>query len=80
VTTTLADIKRATGLEVLDHLELEVAIPVLGGVQAQGDLIVIPLAVTGDEVGVVPWARWLTTLQYRQELTAAARMLDGSAA
>jgi hypothetical protein len=57
-TTTLADIKRETGLEMLDHLEVEVAIPVLAGVQAQGDLIVVPLALLDDEVTVVPWARW----------------------
>lgn len=57
-TTTLADIKRETGIGVLDHLEVEVAIPVLHGVQAQGDLIVVPLALVDDEVTVVPWARW----------------------
>jgi len=71
-TTTLADIKRETGLEVLDHLEIEVAIPVLGGVQAQGDLIVIPLALVEDEVSVVAWARWRSVPRAGIELLRGA--------
>jgi len=42
--TTLADLTRRSGLDVLDHLEREVAIPVVDGLQAQGDLIVVPYA------------------------------------
>ncbi len=42
--TTLADLSRRSGLDVLDHLEREVAIPVVDGLQAQGDLIVVPYA------------------------------------
>ena len=42
--TTLADLTRSSGLDVLDHLEREVAIPVVDGLQAQGDLIVVPYA------------------------------------
>jgi len=53
----LAQLLDRTGLTVLDHLELQVAIPVIDGLQAQGDLIVIPRAlvpvVTEDS-----WARW----------------------
>ncbi|MGI5165737.1 hypothetical protein ACQEU3_15390 [Spirillospora sp. CA-253888] len=45
MTVTLADLTRRTGLDVLDHLERDAAVPVLDGMQAQGDLIVIPLHV-----------------------------------
>lgn len=39
---TLADLCDAAGVEVLDHLDLQVTIPVLTGLQAQGDVAVIP--------------------------------------
>jgi hypothetical protein len=39
---TLAEVTEATGFEVLEHLEAEAQIPVLAGLQAQGDLIVVP--------------------------------------
>ena len=39
----LAELLDRYGLDVLDHLEREVTIPVVDGLQAQGDLIVIPL-------------------------------------
>lgn len=39
---TLADLADQTGLDVQDHLERQTAIPVTSGLQAQGDLIVIP--------------------------------------
>lgn len=42
MTVTLADLSHRTGLAVLDHLEREVTIPVIDGLQAQGDLIVVP--------------------------------------
>ncbi|QIS08697.1 hypothetical protein [Nocardia arthritidis] len=41
---TLAELTARTGVEVLDHLEREVLVPVVAGLQAQGDLIVVPLA------------------------------------
>jgi hypothetical protein len=41
---TLADLTGRTGFDVLGHLEREVTIPVTDGLQAQGDLIVVPLA------------------------------------
>ncbi|GAA3027968.1 hypothetical protein [Actinokineospora globicatena] len=47
-----------TGLSVLDHLEREVTIPVLDGIQAQGDLIVIPAAIVGAAIDSAP-ARWV---------------------
>jgi hypothetical protein len=55
---TLASLSRRTGLAVLDHLEPSVSIPVIDGLQAQGDLIVIPLSVVATEVRPVspdPW-------------------------
>ncbi|MGW3346728.1 hypothetical protein ACWDA3_25730 [Nonomuraea rubra] len=53
---TLAELTSRTGLTVLDHLEQSVRIPVLDGLQAQGDLIVIPMS----ELAVTVWgdARW----------------------
>ena len=44
MTITLGDLTARTGLTVLDHLEREMTIPVIDGLQAQGDLLVIPLA------------------------------------
>ncbi|WP_234380035.1 hypothetical protein [Streptomyces sp. CMB-StM0423] len=54
---TLADLTARTGLDVLAHLEREVTIPVVAGLQAQGDLIVVPLALL-DDVTVPPHTRW----------------------
>lgn len=39
---TLNDIEQLAGIDVLDHLDRQVDVPVIGGPQAQGDLIVIP--------------------------------------
>lgn len=41
---TLAEITAAHKFEVLEHLEAEAQVPVLGGLQAQGDLFIIPKA------------------------------------
>jgi hypothetical protein len=49
-TRTLADLTARTGLEVLDHLERELTTPVTDGIQAQGDLIVIPFALVEHAV------------------------------
>ena len=54
---TLADLTARTGLDVLDYLDQSVSIPVIAGPQAQGDLIVIPLTVLGDEVTTTEWSR-----------------------
>ncbi|KAA2261584.1 hypothetical protein F0L68_16015 [Solihabitans fulvus] len=53
----LAELLDRTGLDVLDHLERQVAVPVVDGVQAQGDLIVIPLAMLGTVTmwSPTPW-------------------------
>ncbi|QKG24223.1 hypothetical protein [Actinomadura verrucosospora] len=40
---TLASLSLQTGVSVLDHLERSMRIPVVDGLQAQGDLIVVPL-------------------------------------
>lgn len=40
-----------TGLDVLDHLDRQVTVPVVDGLQAQGDLLVLPLA-------LLDWTSW----------------------
>lgn len=40
--TTLAELCDHAGVDVLDHLDRQVTIPVVAGLQAQGDVIVIP--------------------------------------
>ncbi|WP_157430122.1 hypothetical protein [Actinomadura oligospora] len=58
MTMTLSDLTRQTGLDVLDHLEMDVAIPVLAGPQAQGDLLIVPFDDLAGAVTVPEWARW----------------------
>lgn len=48
MTITLEELIGMSGLDVLEHLEREAAIPVVDGVQAQGDLIVIPAAMLAN--------------------------------
>ncbi|WP_328612492.1 hypothetical protein OHS18_24130 [Amycolatopsis sp. NBC_00355] len=43
----LAELLDHTGLDVLGHLDRQVAVPVIDGLQAQGDLIVVPAEMTG---------------------------------
>ncbi|MBO2464871.1 hypothetical protein [Actinomadura violacea] len=47
---TLASLSLQTGVSVLDHLERSMRIPVVDGLQAQGDLIVIPLRLVARAV------------------------------
>jgi hypothetical protein len=54
----LEELLDTTGLEVLDHLELQLVVPVIDGLQAQGDLIVVP-AVMVPTVRLWPGATWL---------------------
>lgn len=56
-TTTLAELTQMSGLDVLDHLEMQAAIPVINGLQAQGDLIIIPAA-TIEEVTIHSHRHW----------------------
>lgn len=59
MTVTLADLSHRTGLAVLDHLEREVTIPVIDGLQAQGDLIVVPHHLVTRAVSLSSWfADW----------------------
>lgn len=73
MTMTLADLTTRTGLDVLDHLERQVTVPVVDGLQAQGDLIVIPYADLEPRVAVSAYARW-------QDVPAAGIELLRSAA
>ncbi|MEV6521466.1 hypothetical protein AB0M43_05890 [Longispora sp. NPDC051575] len=53
----LADILDRSGLDVLGHLERALTVPVIDGLQAQGDLIVVPAPMLGT-VGVHSFASW----------------------
>lgn len=55
---TLADLTGTTGLPVDAHLVLDLVIPVDDRLQAQGDLVVVPLAELAGQVRVRPGARW----------------------
>jgi hypothetical protein len=57
MTMNLAEILDSAELSVLDHLELQVAVPVLDGPQAQGDLIVVPMAMV-PVVTTHSWTSW----------------------
>lgn len=48
--TTLGKLAEATGFEVLEHLEAEAEVPVLSGLQAQGDLFIVPIEVGTDTI------------------------------
>ncbi|MDJ0417941.1 hypothetical protein [Rhodococcus opacus] len=56
-TMTLSALTALTGLDVFDYLAQEVSIPVVDGLQAQGDLIVIPYSLLADIVTSAPWTR-----------------------
>jgi hypothetical protein len=58
MTVNLASLSHRTGLAVLDHLEQQVTIPVIDGLQAQGDLLVVPLRLVAAAVAVEASARW----------------------
>ncbi|KAA0023612.1 hypothetical protein [Antrihabitans cavernicola] len=72
-TLTLADLTARSGLDVLDHLDKEVTIPIIDGMQAQGDLIVIPRALVADSVQTYP-------AQWQQKIPTAGLELLRSAA
>ncbi|WP_132126437.1 hypothetical protein [Actinocrispum wychmicini] len=54
----LAELLDRTGLDVLDHLERQVAVPVIDGLQAQGDLIVIPFDMIKSVTLSDGWGIW----------------------
>jgi hypothetical protein len=53
----LAELLDRNDLDILEHLERQVTVPVLDGPQAQGDLIVLPLAMV-RVVSVWQGATW----------------------
>ncbi|MDJ0395653.1 hypothetical protein QMK17_20230 [Rhodococcus sp. G-MC3] len=53
---TLSDLTALSGLDVLDHLDQQVSVPVVDGPQAQGDLIVVPHEVLVDVVKIERWS------------------------
>lgn len=55
---TLADLTGTSGLPVEAHLVLDLVIPINDGLQAQGDLVVVPLAELAGQVSVPATARW----------------------
>jgi hypothetical protein len=59
MTKTLADLTGATGLPVDPHLVQDLVIPVIDGIQAQGDLLVVPHVEVADQVRVHATATWL---------------------
>ena len=54
---TLSTLSDLSGLAVLDHLDRSVSIPVIDGLQAQGDLIVVPHRLLAGAVTTGPWTR-----------------------
>jgi len=46
-TTTLGELTSKHGFDVLEHLEAEASVPVHKGLQAQGDLFIVPVS-SGD--------------------------------
>lgn len=63
----LAELLDRTSLDVLDHLERDLTIPVIDGPQAQGDLIVLPLPMIGT-VHPHGYAHWLPVPPHGVEL------------
>jgi hypothetical protein len=53
----LAELLDRHCLDVLDHLDREITVPVIDGLQAQGDLIVIPMGML-NVVKVSEWPSW----------------------
>jgi hypothetical protein len=51
----LAELLDRTGLDVLAHLDRQVDVPVIDGLQAQGDLIVVPAEMAGAAHGDGGW-------------------------
>ena len=70
---TLVDLTGATGLPVDVHLVLDLVIPVNDGMQAQGDLLVVPLDEVTGKVAVRAGAAW------REVPTEGVELLRGGA-
>jgi len=55
---SLRELSELSSIPVFDYLDMEMEIPVIDGLQAQGDLIVIPLMHAAG-VTIPSYARWL---------------------
>lgn len=53
-TLTIADAINRHGVDVLDHLDRTATIPVLTGLQMQGDLAVVPMVRAGHTTATTP--------------------------
>ena len=71
-TMTLSALTTLTGLDVFDYLDQEVSVPVIDGMQAQGDLIVVPHILLADSVRTVSWSRYVHVPLSGIELRSAA--------
>ncbi|MFE7423844.1 hypothetical protein [Rhodococcus sp. NPDC057529] len=69
---TLSDLTALTGLDVFDYLDQEVSVPVIDGMQAQGDLLVIPYPIVAEGVTPGPWTRSENVLLSGVELLRSA--------
>ncbi len=69
---TLSTLTDISGLDVLDHLDRSVSIPVVDGLQAQGDLIVVPHRLLVGAVSTFPWTRSLSVPASGVELLRSA--------
>lgn len=54
MTITISDAIARTGVEVLDHLDRSAEVPVVSGLQRQGDVIVVPHAAGQDKGTQIP--------------------------
>lgn len=54
---TLSTLTAMTGLDVFDYLDREVSVPVIDGMQAQGDLIVVPYPILAQTISFSPRTR-----------------------
>ncbi|MEY9214688.1 hypothetical protein [Thermobifida halotolerans] len=72
MTMTPARLTERSGLDVLDHLEHEAAVLVLDGLQAQGDLVVVPHRSVGDAVRLPDAWKWTEVPPAGSELLRSA--------
>ncbi|NUP03846.1 MAG: hypothetical protein HOV96_37645 [Nonomuraea sp.] len=73
MTVTLASLSWQTRMPLLDHLDHSLTIPVVDGLQAQGDLIVIPFATVSGAV------RFWDNLSWREVPPEGVELLRGVA-
>lgn len=74
MTVTLGTLAARTGLAVDPHLASDIAIPVVAGPQAQGDLVVIPIDMLAAAVTVRPDAGWVQVSAGGVEVIRGAAM------